>query len=496
MVELHAKVRRAYVWTFTGSLIQQALSFSLSMMLARFLRPADYGLVGMVGVFIAFLTAMQDLGIGRAVIYFEEAETAWSTCCTISAASGLLLSLIMFASAPLIASFYAAPDLIPIVHWLSLTLFLGGLRSPSQSLITKQLLFQKITVIEGLCALGSAAVAVYLAWRGFGAWSIVFNLLFSSILKTVIVLHVAPPAFTMYPDLALTRRFLRWGMPLTGSTLCWSFYDNADEMIVGKLVNSEQLGFYSVAFRLATLVNERIGALISRVSFPAFAAMQNDPGEIIRHWLSVTRKSALISFPLLAVLALEAEDLVSIILGPKWLPVVPPLRLLCVVGAVRVLTPVVLNLLPALGRSDVAFRYTIINVVVMSASFVVGCRVAGIAGVGWAWVIMFPASGFWLIGKARALTGLSWHAYLQNLLLPTAGTIAATVAMVPFRSTLSGGMPRLACSVSAGLIVYGLCCAIFYKRGSVEGRRQPKLCCQVYLTDESADQETREHASV
>src|SRR5690349_17374130 len=156
MSRLHQKVRAAYIWTFAGNLVRQLLSFSLSLLLARFLHPADYGLVGMVAVFVTFLTALQDLGLGRAVIYFDEAESGWATFCTVSTASGLLLSVAMFLSAPLLARFYASPALVPIVHWLSLTLFFGGLRSASQSRITKQLLFQKITIIEGLCGLGSA----------------------------------------------------------------------------------------------------------------------------------------------------------------------------------------------------------------------------------------------------------------------------------------------------------------------------------------------------
>src|SRR5579862_7964391 len=123
MSELQRKIQAAYIWTFAGNLVRQLLSFSLSLLLARFLRPADYGLVGMVAVFVAFLTALQDLGIGRAVIYFNEAESAWPTFCTVSTAAGFVLSLLLFAAAPLIAGFYSSPALVPIVHWLSVTLF-------------------------------------------------------------------------------------------------------------------------------------------------------------------------------------------------------------------------------------------------------------------------------------------------------------------------------------------------------------------------------------
>ncbi len=457
MTHLQAKVRSAYAWTFGGNAIQQLLSFSLSMLLARFLSPADYGLVGMVGVFVTLLSAVQDLGVGRAVIYFPASDSAFSTYCSISTATGFLLAVLLCASAPAIAGFYTSPDLIPIVRWLSLTLFLGGLRSAPQSLITKQLLFRKLTLLEGSCSLGSAAIAVCLAWRGFGVWSLVTNLVLSSTLNTVVVLFVVPPKFTFRPDLTLVKKTLRWGMPLVGSTWLWSFYDNADNLIVGKLLASTQLGFYSLAFRLAMLVNERIGAMISRVSFPTFAAMQADQGQTVRHWMSVTRKSALLSFPLLAGLAVCGRDLILIVLGPKWLPALAPLRLLCVIGAIRVLTPVIINLLPALGRSDLAFQYSLINTVVMPVSFFVGCRVGGIVGVGWAWVLVFPLIAAELIRKTLALVDVSWSAYFSNLRFPALSSLAVIAASVPLLYWLPPGLLRLSLCLLAGATTFAGC---------------------------------------
>jgi PST family polysaccharide transporter len=439
----HHQIRRAYVWTLTGNVIRQALSFALSMLLARFLQPNDYGLVGMVGVFLVFLTAVQDLGMGQAVIYFEEAETAWPTSCTVSAAAGLILAAAMFASAPLIAKFYGLPALAPIVRWLSLILLLGGLKSPSQSLITKRLLFHKITAIETVCGLGSAIFAVYLAWRGFGAWSLVVNQLLSATLNTFVVLAVIPPAFTLQPDFPLVRRFLRWGLPLTGSSLCWSFYDNSDELVVGKFASSQQLGYYSLAFRMATLVNEKIGAIISRVSFPVFAAMQTDRESMIRHWLSVTRRSALICFPLLTILAVDASDIIQVVLGAKWLPVVEPLRLLCTVGALRVLTPIIVTLLPAVGNTRLPFQYTLLNTLIMPVSFFIGCRMSGMIGVGLAWVIVFPFLCFWLINSALRLTGTPWSIYLRNLLVPIGAALLVALGTIPYLVLLPNGLFRL-----------------------------------------------------
>lgn len=461
MKTLQTSVREAYLWTFGGNLARQLLSFGLSMLLARFLSPSDYGTVGMVAIFTTILTALQDLGIGRAVIYFENADSAFSTYCTVSTAAGAVLSLGMFLSAPLIARFYAMPGLIPIVRWLSLTLFFGGLRSASQSMLTKRLLFQRLTFIEAGSGIFAALVAVVLAWRGFGVWSLVFNLILGSVLNTFLVLHAFRPSFTVRLDLAAVKRALAWGTPLVGSTLLWSAYDNTDNLVVGKLMNNAQLGYYSLAFRLATLVNERIGAIISRVSFPTFAALQNDKPEVARHWMSVTQKAALISFPLLALLAVFASDLISVVLGAKWLPAVLPLRLLCVVGAIRVLTPIIVNLLPALGRPGLAFQYTLANAIIMPVAFYIGCKTGGIVGVGWSWVIVFPFIAAYLTARAIALVEISWGAYLKNLTVPVLSSAAATSAAAPLLYALRPGLLRLLLMSFAGVSAASLCTLAF-----------------------------------
>jgi O-antigen/teichoic acid export membrane protein len=388
--DLSRKVRSAYVWTFGGNAVRQLLAFTLSMLLARFLSPSDYGLVGMVLVFTTFLAALQDMGFGRAVIFFRDSDASLPTFYTIATAAGAFLAGCLFTAAPFIATFYNSPQLAPIVRCLSITLLFGGMRSVSQSLMTKHLLFRRLTIIEGICGLTSAAVAVYLAWRGYGAWSLVTNLVLASTLQTIVVLTAIRPKYTFTPDWAVVKKTLRWGTPMLGSSVLWKLYDNADYLIIGKLAGKESLGFYTVAFRLATLVNEKIGGVVSRVSFPTFAALQHDRSRVAGHWFSITRKSALISFPVLTILIAGAEDIIGVILGQKWLPSVHLLRLLCVVGALRVLTPVTINLLPALGRPDLAFRYTLMNAILMPASFFVACRWNGTTGVAWAWLLVFP----------------------------------------------------------------------------------------------------------
>jgi teichuronic acid exporter len=452
-MDLAQKIRSAYAWTFAGNLARQAVSFALSMLMARFLAPGDYGLAATVSIFVTILSAMQDAGIGQAVIYFEEEDLP--TVCTISAVSGTVFGAMLFLAARPIASLYHSSQLAAVTEWMSLSLVLGGIRAVSQALVTKRLLFNKIAIVESVSSLLAAGVAVYMAWKGYGVWSIVANALLASGMTTILMLIAAPPRFTLRPNFQLARRLIQWSLPLTGSSLLWAFYDNSDDLVVGRMSNPQQLGFYTLAFRLATLINERINAVISRVSFPALAAMREDFEQVIQHWLSVTRISALFCFPALTILALCARDFVVAILGPKWLPSVEILRILCIAAAIRILTPVVVNLLPALGKSKAAFSYSLLNSIVMPLSFVLGCTWGGIRGVAIAWVVVFPFLAARLIHTAMKLTGLGWTTYLGNLRTPVccAATVAALIA--PILMWQSPGILRLIFCCIAGSVGFG-----------------------------------------
>jgi PST family polysaccharide transporter len=239
------KVRSAYAWTFAGNLLKQVLALGLSLLLARFLAPADYGLVGMVLVFTNILTTVQNLGISLAVIYFDDPDSM-PTYYTATVAMGILMTGIMYAAAPWLAQFYNNAEIVPIVRVLSFVLLLGGLRSVSQAQLTKSFAFQKLTLLESLSGISAAVVAVIMAANGYGPWSLVVNLLLSATLITGMVIAQVPPRFTLRMDGVVLRKILRYGLPNTGSNLLWKFYDSADYLVIGKLLGDGPLGIYTM----------------------------------------------------------------------------------------------------------------------------------------------------------------------------------------------------------------------------------------------------------
>ncbi len=430
------------------------LGFGVSMLLARLLEPRDFGLLGMVLFFVAMFSSIQEAGIANAVVYFRNDEQGVPTYYSTLLATSAGLTASLFAAAPAIAWFYDTPGLTPMVRALSFVVLLGGFRGVSQGIIARQLRLPELSVIETLTSLAAATVAVWMAWQGYGVWSLVANLLLQEFLQSAVILLRVRPQFTLRPQAAVIRKIFHWGGPLTASNILWRFYDNADYLVVAKLLGATPLGIYTMGFRLATFVNERIGPVVNRVGFLAFASLQDQRERLAQHWFSATRYLAIVSFPILTLLAICAEDFLLVVLGEKWLPAAPPVRLLCTVGFLRTLTSLTGSLLAATGRTVLLFKFTLFNTVLLPAAFFAGARLGGVLGVGVAWNIVYPPLAIYILLQGARSAGVTLAAYFANLKAPAfAAALAALPALLAV-FTLERGLTRLVVAVAAGSLVY------------------------------------------
>jgi O-antigen/teichoic acid export membrane protein len=183
---------------------------------------------------------------------------------------------------------------------------------------------------------------------------------------------------------------LVFGIKIMGSRIQWYMYSNADYLLVGRMLGKDMLGHYTMAFRLATLPTEKVTAVVNQVMFPAFSQLQNDLPSLCQAFLKTTSYVSLITFPLLAIIAAFAPEIVVGLLTDKWLPSVFPLRVLCVIGLLRSVDVIIPQVLVARGRATLIFKYTTLLMCVLPASFAAGCYLGGINGVAYAWMLAYP----------------------------------------------------------------------------------------------------------
>ncbi|HBY58244.1 MAG TPA: hypothetical protein DEH78_00375 [Solibacterales bacterium] len=447
----------SYLWTALGDGMRQVLGFAVSLVLARLLTPSDYGLVGMVLVFVSVLSSVQESGPSQAVIQFGKDPQAFPICSTAGSALGLAMAIALFLAAPAVAIFYAVPALEPIVRVMSCVLLFNGVRSASQGALLREFQFRRVTVIETVAGFSGSLVAVAMAAHGYGAWSLVANLVLASALQAILIARAVRPQWTPLMATPLSRAILAWVLPSLGSVLLWQAYVNADSFAIGKRLGSEQLGYYAIAFRLAMLVNDRLGAVVSRVSFSSLAGMREDPARATGHWLLLLERMALVTYPFLAFLYLCREDAIIVLLGAKWLPAAEPLRILAIGAAFRAVSPVTANFLATQGHTRWNFAFSLLNAAVLPAGFWIGAGWGGVSGVAWAWVICYPALLLVILAKASSLPGAGWarlakaHVRPVCLLLPVAAMTGAVRLLIPgdplLRLTAS-----LAAAAAGGLI--------------------------------------------
>jgi teichuronic acid exporter len=443
---IQSRMRLAYLWTILGSTSRYVAGFGISVVLARLLKPEDYGLIGMMMVFIELLIVFYDSGLGSAVMHFREehSENERATYFTAALLLGIVSTALLWFAAPLIASFYREPRLILLLRIMSFVLIFGSVRTISGSLLARDLRFKALSAADVFASVVGGLVAIAMAFSGFGVWSLVANLYLFVILQFFIYGWWVRPQFRFPLDMNLLRRIWRYGAPVTGSSLLGRFYENADYLVVGKVLGPVPLGFYTVAFRLAMLINDRISAVVNRVAFPAFANLKEEPETAITHWFAVTRLVTLVTFPLLVWLGFNAKDFIGLVLGSKWLPAVLPLQFLCVMTAVKVLTNIVAQMFSAIGYPKVVFRYDLLTAVILPVAFFIGCNKAGLLGMGIAWCTVFPLLRFaFLIGAKRVLH-FSFSAYARNLSDTLSVSTACALFMFPAAWILPSGWARLA----------------------------------------------------
>ena len=437
-----SKVKAAYFWTVLGSTSRYLAGLGISIVLARLLKPEDYGLVGMILLFVEFLVVFFE-GMGSAVVHFKDDQEKDSpTYFTAALILGAVCMVVLFAAAPLIAAFYKEPRLIPLLRVMSLTLLIGGVRQVSGSILARRLNFKDLAFADIFSSLTGGFLAITLAYMGFGAWSLVCNLLVFSVLQLLAYGRYARPHFEFPLNRETLNKLVRYGAPATGSGWLYKVYDNADYLVVGKMLGPVELGFYTVAFRLAMLANERVSAVVNRVAFPAFANAKDDFPTVIEHWFAVTRRVTLITFPMLVWLAMSAGDFVPLVLGAKWHDSILPLRFLCVMTAIKILTNVIQQMLQAIGFPEIVFKYDVLTAIVLPTAFVIGCKYGGLWGMGIAWCTAFPILRFSFVAGARKVLPFSLKNYALNLKDTFVLTAVGAAAMSVVLFAMHHGWPR------------------------------------------------------
>jgi len=343
----------------------QGIQFIITISLARLLLPEDYGLIALVVIFISIAGVFVQSGLNTALIQKRDTdEIDFSSVFYISLVIAGALYLVIFFTAPFIASFYHEPQLTPVYRVLSITLFFGALNSVQNAVIAKKMQFKKLFSSSTGAILVSGTVGIYMAYTGFGIWALVGMQISSQLMVSLILWFSVKWRPRLLFSLERVKSLFSFGWKLLVSSLIDTIYMDLRGLIIGKMFKPEMLGFYNRGQQFPSLFVTNITGSIGSVMLPVLSSQQDNIPRVKDMVRRAIVTSSFMIFPMMVGLAVTAEPLVKILLTDKWLSCVPFLQIFCAVYALWPIHTANLQAINAMGRSDIFLKLEIIKKVI------------------------------------------------------------------------------------------------------------------------------------
>lgn len=456
------KAVNAVMWSGIERLSAQLIRFAIGVILARLLLPAEFGLIGMLGIFMGVAQVFVNCGFGEGLIQKQNTTRHdESSVFYVNVMFGALAALGLYGAAPWIAHFYHQPILTSLTRLMALDVVINSFGIVQTMLLTKEIDFKTQLKASVLSTVASGAMAVVMAMQGFGVLSLAAQVLLGDALRVVLLwaFHAWRPLAVF--SLSSLRELLPYGSRLFASGLLNSIFTEIYTLVIGRIYTPTALGLFTRARQMQQLPVDNLCSIVGRVSFSVFASVQQNKAQLKRGVRKAAKGLALINFPLMVGLAVTARPLVLVLLTKKWEACVPFIQLLCVGGALYPLSLIHLNALAAQGRSDLFLRLEIIKKVVLAAAIATTFRY-GVKGLLVGDIVVSIISCILNCHYSVRLFGYSSKEQILDLLPYTAisvimGVTVWLVGILP----LDVSFVRLAAQVAAGLAVYACSCWFF-----------------------------------
>ena len=391
---LKTKALSGVVWSFVQRFGSMAISFVSNIVLARLLTPDDYGVIGMLMIFIAVANTFVDGGFGSALIQKKEpTNDDYSTIFWWNMFLSLIIYGVLYVSAPIIAQFYNLHILSDVLRVQGIILFINALGVVQQNQLRKQLRFKQLASITVISAILSACIAIYLAWNSWGVWSLVAQQLLLSFFTTILLWGLN----RWWPSIVFSRKSFKqlfgFGGFILISNLINTICSNIQGLLIGKFFTPAILGYYSQARKLEDITSTSLSTVIDQVSYPILSMYQHNLRDltiILKKLISII---AFVSIVLMGMLVTLAHPIILFLYTDKWLPSVPYLQILCMAGIAISLQKIHYSAIASIGKSKDLFIWTFIKRAAGLLIIIISMLLWGIKGLLWgcvanSWIIL------------------------------------------------------------------------------------------------------------
>ena len=373
MTDLKQKTVSGFKWSFTDNIANGGITFLVSLILARLLSPDEFGIIGMITVFIAISNSFIDSGFSNALIRKTDTKNIdYNTVFYFNLVVGLFFYCILYLCAPLISHFFKEPTLIPITRVIGIVLIINALSIIQRTIFVKKIDFKTQTKISLFSSVLSGIIGVGMAFGKCGVWSLVGQQISRQFFNTLFLwIYSSWRPSWEFSKISFKEMF-GFGSKLLLSGLIDTTYKNIYYLIIGRYYAANQLGQYTRAEQFNSVFSSNLTSVVQRVSYPALSSIQDKPEHLKSAYRKIMKTTMLISFTCMLGLAAIAQPLLFVLIGEKWLPAAGYLQIICFAGMLYPLHALNLNILQVKGRSDLFLKLEIIKKIIAVIPILMG----------------------------------------------------------------------------------------------------------------------------
>lgn len=458
---VRSKLIHGVAWNFTEKILVKVASFAISVILARLLSPSDYGLMGMLAIFMSISSVFIEGGLAKALIQRQGCQDIdYSTAFVTNVALSLVIYAVLFLTAPLIADFYDEPILIPLTRVLALTIILGSFNIVQRAKLMANVDFKSLAQINVMSILVTGAIGIFMAYEGYGVWALVGQ----SIGSTLFLIFIFPFYSKWKPSLRFSKEsfshLFGFGSKLMITGVYAVIFNNIATICIGKVYKSEELGYYTRGSQFSDLISFTVNDVLGTVTFPVLSELQNDTERLVAVYRKSLFVTAMIIFPVMVLCALLAYPLVLILLTEKWLPCVVLMQWLCLARMFTPLSALNMNILNAVGRSDLFMKLDFskapLTILILAITIPISVKAIVIGTFVDSFLCFFinaylPGRMF---GYGAWKQIKDWRYILLSIAL-------MSVVVMGFMQLVENAWLQLLVGGSLGVLVYAACCYFF-----------------------------------
>ncbi len=475
MMEWKKELAKSGAWVLSISHTIKVLSFLSTIVLARLLSPADFGIVAMATAVVTLVEMLGDFGfhvylVQKKDLQRQDLDTAWTFQVLLAVGEGLIL----LGCGPLVGNFYGEPRLVPVFYALGATVFLGGFRNVGIVAFQKELKFHLEFFLRIPSKLIGVVTAVGLAYTMGNYWALILGISSQRITEVAASYFLCP--YRPRVSFQKTGELFRFSKWLYLNTTFSFLLQRSPDLIVGKLAGQDAVGLFSVSYSVATLPTSEFVDPIARATFPAYVKLRHDLKALRDGYLKVLSLVAFLSIPMGVGIAVLADSIVPVLLGPKWLSAVQLLQFLTFVGILKTLQGNAASIFLAQGRPWAITALWGLKICLLLPALGILCPRLGALGAAWAFVLTEALVGPVVLGYVFKSLSISWRSGMQVFARPSVAALCMYVVLAGINSSRildpfpRAGFIALMTLVFIGAVSYLVIClglwAFLGRRGS------------------------------